>query len=595
MKPIKRAGFSARIFLVLFGLLMLVGLISVYFFEAPLSSFFLGHVTLYQSLEDGTQDKDPVEVITWSKSQAPDEWRLMGWNLWYWRLQGLESQSQEVYEQLQKWHYLALEFPWKRVNLTVRYEGDTNLYFLSDGDKVYEVPGDALWFNRYLSGPEVTVLYRSAAPPQLSIHHNGPKGQLRWLLKASHLDWFYKDARGLSQSYTLQENDLGSAQATSETLLIQSLEEDLPQVKLLEADALQIVGLSSHAQVEIEAFATENKNESLGPVAFEMASGHLTPLMRSGTTRYRVTVNYPSVEDVVGEGFGTCVYEFLVHLELNPLVFGHLEPLPAGGLFTIVVENVPEAAVPILQQNIVNKTQFSPLETRGGAKGRYIAFLPLSYTAAEGSYPYKITLSFSGGEKSSWSHEGTLEVLPRQFKTQQLTVDPNVEATTRSDEAYAQYSKYFLPARDQSIPTPLWDGPFIPPINGRLTTEWGMRRSVNGALTTYRHNGVDLAAPRGTPVQASNRGRVIFAMDLILTGNSVIIDHGLGLFTVYLHLDRMDVVPEQMVEKGEMIGAVGSTGFSTGPHLHFTFSHYRTALDPFMIYNWSGQYNFEIE
>lgn len=108
-------------------------------------------------------------------------------------------------------------------------------------------------------------------------------------------------------------------------------------------------------------------------------------------------------------------------------------------------------------------------------------------------------------------------------------------------------------------------------------------RYVNDALTSYRHSGTDYAVPKGTPVKALNRGRVNLSMFLTLTGNTVVIDHGFGLFTVYFHLDSLNVEKNQMVHQGDIIGTVGSTGFSTGPHLHYTTSIGKTNFDTLLL------------
>lgn len=108
-------------------------------------------------------------------------------------------------------------------------------------------------------------------------------------------------------------------------------------------------------------------------------------------------------------------------------------------------------------------------------------------------------------------------------------------------------------------------------------------RYVNDALTSYRHSGTDYAVPKGTPVKAPNNGRVNLSMFLTLTGNTVVIDHGLGLFSVYFHMDSLNVEKGQMVVKGDSIGTVGSTGFSTGPHLHYTTSIGKVNFDSLLL------------
>ena len=117
----------------------------------------------------------------------------------------------------------------------------------------------------------------------------------------------------------------------------------------------------------------------------------------------------------------------------------------------------------------------------------------------------------------------------------------------------------------QSSDEDLTDGDYILPTTGRLSTEYGETRYVNGSPTSYRHSGLDIATPRGTPVYATNSGKVLLATPLILTGNTILIDHGQGIFSTYFHLNKLTVKEGEMVKNGDLIGEVGTTGFSTGP------------------------------
>ena len=118
-----------------------------------------------------------------------------------------------------------------------------------------------------------------------------------------------------------------------------------------------------------------------------------------------------------------------------------------------------------------------------------------------------------------------------------------------------------------------------------LFRSYGKRRYVNGAPTSYRHNGLDIGHDLGVPVMASNTGRVLIADYLIGTGNTVVIEHGFGLKTWYYHMDELNVKTGDMVTKGDILGTVGSTGFSTGPHLHFSSSINNAYINPITLIN----------
>ena len=266
---------------------------------------------------------------------------------------------------------------------------------------------------------------------------------------------------------------------------------------------------------------------------------------------------------------GTASTQFTLDMEL-PLVFEPPGPMAVQGeMLTFRARHVPEGAEVVLEQNLTggNITLY-PLEDG------YIAYFPTHYGNQPGEYHLTYGLA---GEALSTS---TLNLLPRDFHIQYLTISTAVEAATRNEEAAAMTARYFTPSRDHSAPERYYTQDFVIPVQGRLTTEFGETRYVNNAPTSYRHSGLDIAAPTGTPIVAVNRGRVVLAMNLITQGNTIVIDHGQGLFSVYFHLDELHTTADTIVERGETIGTVGTTGFSTGPHLHFTMSYYRHNLEP---------------
>ncbi len=114
----------------------------------------------------------------------------------------------------------------------------------------------------------------------------------------------------------------------------------------------------------------------------------------------------------------------------------------------------------------------------------------------------------------------------------------------------------------------LFDEAFKRPLNSKLTSIYGNRRIFNKNKKT-QHLGYDFRAPVGTPIPSANKGKVVLAQDLFFPGNTVIIDHGLGIFTMYGHLSKINAQVGMMVKKGEIIGLAGATGRVTGPHLHW--------------------------
>ncbi|MFC4728874.1 M23 family metallopeptidase [Coralloluteibacterium thermophilus] len=130
--------------------------------------------------------------------------------------------------------------------------------------------------------------------------------------------------------------------------------------------------------------------------------------------------------------------------------------------------------------------------------------------------------------------------------------------------------------------------PFIWPVEGRISGRFGNQRVYNGRPGSP-HSGMDIAAPTGTPVKAPAAGIVTFAdPDLYLTGGTVVIDHGFGVSSNFLHLSRIDVAMGDRVEQGQVFGAVGATGRATGPHLHWGMNWFDVRVDPLLVLERTG-------
>lgn len=136
--------------------------------------------------------------------------------------------------------------------------------------------------------------------------------------------------------------------------------------------------------------------------------------------------------------------------------------------------------------------------------------------------------------------------------------------------------------RNQPRPIPVWRGPFIRPVNGRVVSGFGYR--MHPILRRVKfHYGVDIAASHGTPIHAAADGVVMFAGWRRAYGNTVIIDHGDGWATLYAHCSQVLVSEGEVVKQGQVVAKVGSTGLSTGPHLHFEVRHYGEPINPLAV------------
>jgi murein DD-endopeptidase MepM/ murein hydrolase activator NlpD len=164
----------------------------------------------------------------------------------------------------------------------------------------------------------------------------------------------------------------------------------------------------------------------------------------------------------------------------------------------------------------------------------------------------------------------TMMVKEGRFASEKLKVapqfvEPNPKQLARADEEHKRLREIF----ESVTPEKLWSGPFRLPLTGVSSGgNFGKRRVLNGQPSSP-HSGVDFPAPAGTPVHATQGGRVVLAEPLYFSGNTVLIDHGLGVYTLYGHLSSFDVKAGDTVKAGSLLGKVGATGRVTGPHLHW--------------------------
>ena len=270
------------------------------------------------------------------------------------------------------------------------------------------------------------------------------------------------------------------------------------------------------------------------------------------------------------------------------ILFLILIPFAAQAL--LLTTDTPEGPVvvsaedrPFSQGDAVKLTLKSPPLTRAhisfnGRTGDFVpapggaCFFSLVGIGCEmkpGIYPVVIDIEYP--ERGGISLAGEISVIEKKFRKERfrvmqkyVTPPPEVQERIKKEQELLRriYSEF----------TPAWQssGRFEAPLTGRITGKFGDWRVYTGANPhTSRHRGMDLAAPRGTPVKASNAGTVVLARNLYYTGKTVILHHGNRLFSLYCHMSDLKVREGTSVLKGAVIGRVGSTGRSTGPHLHW--------------------------
>ncbi len=303
-------------------------------------------------------------------------------------------------------------------------------------------------------------------------------------------------------------------------------------------------------------------------------------LLESGNYMLEVNSQRDKTE---GQGYGHFQYFVGFSTQVDTRLESSAEVLAQGDVLALQLYNVPENTVP------EGGSTFSPLQFSQNGQGRYVAYLSASHDTLAGDHNVSVTV---GGR----TFDVPVQITETQFTEQQLTIDTSDAEITEANsaDAYTEYNNTIPPLFLQSDSNRYWNGYFIQPVDGELTTEYGLYRYTNGSSTPSRHAGIDWAASRGTDVVAPNAGRVIFSGELLNTGNTVVIEHGNGLKSLFYHLNSLDVALGDTVDMGDKIGEVGSTGYSTGSHLHYEVRLFENTVDPMRLFEGtSGLYSFE--
>ena len=212
-----------------------------------------------------------------------------------------------------------------------------------------------------------------------------------------------------------------------------------------------------------------------------------------------------------------------------------------------------------------------------------LGLLPINWWTSPGTY--SVDIFKEENEMKSLYAEYDITVLPDDFEVtyQQLVVSD--ELAKKADPVNtANDGVLIAKAKASSNETSYLDGTFILPLEGAFGTSYAQTRYINGE-NPYRHSGLDIDGDTGDPIVACNDGVVVMATELVRTGNTIIIDHGMWLFSSYLHMSAFDVEVGDFVKKGDLIGKVGSTGFSTGPHLHWSVTLNGNYMSPLWLVN----------
>jgi Peptidase family M23/Peptidase family M23 N-terminal domain len=257
----------------------------------------------------------------------------------------------------------------------------------------------------------------------------------------------------------------------------------------------------------------------------------------------------------------------------------------------LVANALAHAATPLPQQSLVpggvallpidGPLEDPPRVTVGSApvmvlreRDHWVAIVGIPLGTAPGKLEVAVT------RNEAMPSRIDVAVKPKQYVVQKLNVKPGMVDLSQADLARVKDERPVLQAAFATFS----DAPpvtlrLLQPVPGTRSSSYGSRRVFNGQPRSP-HTGMDIAAPTGTPVVAPARGRVLVADNYFFGGNTVILDHGQGLVTMYGHLSAMNVAVGDVVETGAVIGKVGATGRVTGPHLHWGVMLNQAMVDP---------------
>ena len=257
------------------------------------------------------------------------------------------------------------------------------------------------------------------------------------------------------------------------------------------------------------------------------------------------------------------------------------ETVTEGGIFFASVESQSEIqdATGLFQGHVIDFFPDGEHAADGGYH-KYSAVIGVEY----GTKPGNVSLSIKTkiGTEFVESH-ASIAVKSGTYPSERLRVPPRTILPSKKDQKLIAKDRIILGrAYATKTLTKFWDSAVMMPITSDITSLFGTARIYNGKKASV-HFGTDLRAPMRTPIAAPMDGQVAVARLLFYTGNTVILDHGFGMFTIYGHLSKLMVKEGDIVKKGQIMGLSGMTGRASGPHLHWGVNLHGTKIDPMVL------------
>jgi len=273
---------------------------------------------------------------------------------------------------------------------------------------------------------------------------------------------------------------------------------------------------------------------------------------------------------------GTVEYRFSVNYSFTPAFNISRVEVPQGGLLLVTIANTNGREVSAV-------TNFDYTAGMMTSQDEAWCYIPVSHTIPSGAY--NITVSCGG-----FSRDFPITVTNEAFEEQHLTIDEDTVSSTTGEDASREFADAMAVIYKNFDPVTYWSGTFIQPVEGSITTQYGLYRYTNGSDTPTRHAGIDIANDAGTTIVAPAAGKVIFSGHLTVSGNTVVIEHGNGLHSLFFHMQENSCSVGDLLQQGDTVGLMGSTGYSSGPHLHYQLMIGDSSINPWRAFDGTAEF-----
>lgn len=408
----------------------------------------------------------------------------------------------------------------------------TESYFLDDKGTVYKIAAEDA--AKLISFECAQSLYEASLPPVLLTAESTP-------ILPKSVGWNYKNA--------------------ADTFV--------PSAKL--ETAASVSAYTMHGGLELDFSVAPDlltaKIYRGSELLYDGLYSDMTGLSITEQTTLNILLNAKWYEDASRDYFGEATYEFLANITA-PASFHLGKTSMQPGEFTVLtgvnVTDVSKIKVSVNPAITHESKTFTPTFF---ADGKYVrALIPTTYESTVEKY--ELTIEY-GAVKQTLS----ITMEPRTFGNSTLSPSTVILGKTRTPQTIAAFEQAMAPIAAAGDPTRYWDGLFVEAVkNGVIRTGYGRYRTITTNKEVYRHNGVDYGVNVGTNVLAINSGKVVYTGVFDYTGNIVVIEHGYGLKSWYAHLSNISVSVGDIVQKGDVIGKSGSSGFVEYPVLHVSLS-----------------------